>query len=250
MAKAIAAKAKNSNGLSDEDINKLFGAVAEEEETEELDEEDSDEEEDDEEEATVTITKSQLARLNSQGAKWRARATGKDDRWDGANGRAKTGAAANGRKPATKAAGKVVTDEDAPDAEAIRAEIEAEFEGKSRMAKIQTAAGTALLTSGLTLPKEKKARSRAFTKAFRLLDLDELEIEDDGEVDGLDEAIEELKQEFPALFGAAEEEDEEASGSTEKKVRRGHTGRDGANESVASKDPLDILAKNLFGKSR
>jgi len=94
------------------------------------------------------------------------------------------------RNKKSKPAGKKKADDDdddAPDLDLIRAE--ARKEGLAIAKKSE--AKSALLAAGVA--KERVA------KAVGLLDLDELDL-DNGELDGIDEAIDELKGDWPELF--------------------------------------------------
>jgi hypothetical protein len=55
----------------------------------------------------------------------------------------------------------------------------------------------ALTSNGLAVGEDA---SKAMKRAMRLIDLDDLTLNDDGSVDGLDDAIDDLKEEMPSLF--------------------------------------------------
>jgi hypothetical protein len=57
------------------------------------------------------------------------------------------------------------------------------------------------------------------SKAARLVDLDDLDLDDDGEVDGIDDAIKGLRKEMPSLFGGR--------GVTKRRSVAGPSDRDG-----------------------
>jgi hypothetical protein len=89
-------------------------------------------------------------------------------------------------KPVTRDAAGNVADDDAPAAPATDPDV-----------RVKRQAGIAALTdAGLS-------RAQAKT-AVRLLDLSGLEVDDDGEVDDddLEELVEDLREKFPAMFGA------------------------------------------------
>jgi hypothetical protein len=65
-------------------------------------------------------------------------------------------------------------------------------------------------------------------RMIRLMNLGEIEVTDDGEVTGLDEQIEELKTDFPELFGQPEQE-------RKPELRRGSRAADGADKKPAPK---------------
>lgn len=87
----------------------------------------------------------------------------------------------------------------ADDAEA-RAEGEVE---KYRTAALRTGASAALLAAGLKVGDDPKASAR---RAAKLLDLEGVELTDDGDLEGLDDAIDALRDDMPHLFKEAEEE--------------------------------------------
>jgi hypothetical protein len=76
-------------------------------------------------------------------------------------------------------------------------------------------------------------------RVFKLLDVDDLTIEDDGTVDGLAEQVEEIKGDFPELFAA---------------VGRSRAGRvDGADRGTGNGKPKtasEIQAAALLGSLR
>lgn len=88
----------------------------------------------------------------------------------------------------------------------IRAELAAEFKSKQDAAAVQTEAVTALVAAGLQLPKDVAKRTTAARKAIRLMDLDGVE---PGDTAGIAQAIEDLKDEYPGLFGPTKDEDDE-----------------------------------------
>lgn len=100
------------------------------------------------------------------------------------------------RKPkaATTAKAKGAKDDEAEtvDAEAITAaaKSEARTEANERIKKAE--ARGALRAAGVA--------SARVGKAVGLLDLSDLDVDDDGEVDGLDDALDELRKEWPELF--------------------------------------------------
>lgn len=64
---------------------------------------------------------------------------------------------------------------------------------------VKTAARTAFVEAGLVLPKGNS--DSAMARVVKLLDLDDLQITDDGQIDGLREQVEEIRGDFPELFG-------------------------------------------------
>jgi len=67
---------------------------------------------------------------------------------------------------------------------------------------VAAAARAELKDAGFSGTKEQAA------KLSRLLDLDELDVDDDGEIDGLEDAVADLKEQFPALFGGTAQAEE------------------------------------------
>jgi hypothetical protein len=82
---------------------------------------------------------------------------------------------------------------------------------------IKHAATSALRDAGFDFPDDKDARAAKLRRALKLMDVEDVEIDDDGEVLGLEDAIDELKAEFPELFA-------KASGTRQRK-RPGNTGQ-------------------------
>lgn len=95
------------------------------------------------------------------------------------------------RPPATSSK-KKADDDDEVDVEAIKASVKAEERAASDTRIRKTAARSELKAAGI--PAEQVNR------LVGMLDLDSLDVDDEGEVDGLDEAIEELKADWPQLF--------------------------------------------------
>lgn len=95
---------------------------------------------------------------------------------------------AEARKPKQK------TDDegDKPDAEAIRASIEAEVNAKANIRTIKAEAKGAL--RGIGVPADQVA------SIVNMLTLDDVDVDDDGNVEGIDDAIDDLKTRFPQLF--------------------------------------------------
>lgn len=74
---------------------------------------------------------------------------------------------------------------------------ETEAPTRYKQSAVTAAARAELREAGFTGTREQAA------KLSRLLNLDDLDVDDDGEVDGLEDAVADLKDEFPALFGTA-----------------------------------------------
>jgi hypothetical protein len=92
-------------------------------------------------------------------------------------------------KPAGK---KKARDDDAPDLDAIRdaAKAEAKAEADTRIKRSEAKA--ALVAAGVT--REVAADLIGFVK------LDDLDLDDDGEIEGLDEEIERIQKKYPTFF--------------------------------------------------
>lgn len=96
-------------------------------------------------------------------------------------------------RTAKRAAKGKPADKDAAATEAAQA-----AEAKYKPIVVKTAARGALAEAGLILPKGKE--QAAIGKALKLLDMDEIDLTDDGDVEGLEEQIDELKGLYPELF--------------------------------------------------
>ncbi len=152
------------------------------------DEDDEDDDDDDEEDDLadksddelrdeLRKTRASLSKANGQSAKRRKAL------------RAKEAELEEARKPKPKKKGD--DDEDGPDLDTIRHEARAEGskEGIARAKKAEA-------RGALALAGVNPAR---LTRAVGLLDLDDLDLDDDG-LDGIDDAIEDLRKEWPELF--------------------------------------------------
>lgn len=71
---------------------------------------------------------------------------------------------------------------------------EARAEARYKVPAVKAEAKSRLAQEGWT--------GENYNLALRLLDLDQIELDDDGEFDGLDDQIEQIKDEFPQLFKA------------------------------------------------
>lgn len=128
-------------------------------------------------------------------------------------------------------------DGDKPDLDKVRADAVAEADGKWKPKVVRSAARAAFASAGLVLPA--KNADAALARVLKLLDVDDLEISDDGEVDGLSEQVEEIKTDFPELFTA--------SG----KSRAGRVdGADRGQTNGKAKTASELQAAALLGGSR
>ena len=89
-------------------------------------------------------------------------------------------------------------DDDKPDVAKAVAEAVTAADGKWKPMVVRSAARAAFTEAGLVLPKGNA--DRAMKRVMRLLDVEELDITDDGDVEGLSEQVEEIKADYPDLF--------------------------------------------------
>lgn len=114
-------------------------------------------------------------------------------------------------------------------------------EQRVRVVAIRTAGAAALLEAGFDGDR------KAAKELTRLLDLDGLEVDDDGEVDGLDDAIADLKERYPRLFKDADEERRPVKKAVRKVDTRPAGG--GRREGGTAKSSAELLAARLTGTS-
>lgn len=86
------------------------------------------------------------------------------------------------------------------DVDKVRADTEADAAARWKPLLVKTAARTAFVEAGLALPQD--GADAAMARVIRLLDLDDLDVTDDGQVDGLREQVEDIRRDFPELFAA------------------------------------------------
>lgn len=141
------------------------------------------------------------------------------------------------RKPKPAKKPKDDDDADAPDLDSIRHEAKTEGE-KSGLARAKRAeAKSALLGAGVNPAR--------VARAVGLLDLDELDLDDDG-LDGVEDAIEDLRKEWPELFAKKRQKRESVAGDND---RNG----DGAGERKSgrtTKNASELAAAKLLGTAR
>jgi minor structural protein GP20 len=132
----------------------------------------------------------------------------------------------NARKKATDA-----------DADPDRAAAKVEERWKPRV--VRSEARAALAAAG--------AKPSALGRLARTIDLDEVEIDDDGEVTGLDDLIEELKEDLPELFKDSDDDDEPAP---RRKRRLGKTdaGAKGSANGAKTLTSSERQARAILGK--
>lgn len=112
-----------------------------------------------------------------------------------------------------------------------------------KIAKTATAK-SALKEAGLVVGEDSAA---SFKRALKLLDLDELDIDEDGDVDGLADAIVELKEEFPGMFAKPRRAKRSINGTTDDKGGKAPTKR----KLTASEAQAEALVPgSVLGKAR
>jgi hypothetical protein len=84
------------------------------------------------------------------------------------------------------------------DTEKIRAEVETAAAGKWKPVVVRQAARAAFADAGLILPKS--GGDEALARVLRLLDMDDIDVTDEGAVEGLTEQVEEIRRDWPDLF--------------------------------------------------
>lgn len=184
-----------------------------------LDEDDPDAEKDEDTlRAELKTIRASLAKANGQSAKRRKAL------------RDREAELIEARKPKPKPKGS--TDDDAPDIDAIRDEAKREGERAGVLRAKKSEARAALATAGVSA--ERLAR------AVSLVDLDDLDLDDDG-LDGIDDEIEKLRVTWPELF-------------VKKRTRResivGDGDRDGNARPRRALNPSELQAARLTGASR
>lgn len=127
--------------------------------------------------------------------------------------------------------------------EAAKAEAQESAAGTWKARTVKQAAKAALYAEGL---------SGSPDRLIKLLDLDDIDIDDEGEIDGLEEQIVELKEEFPDRFKAKDDDDDEDERPRKPKkpttkVDGGDKGKKGVKE---EKSTAELIAAGLMGGSR
>jgi minor structural protein GP20 len=94
------------------------------------------------------------------------------------------------------------------------------------------------------------AKTHALAKLARMIDLDDVEVDDDGEVSGLDDLIEELKDDLPELF-KDDDDDDTPPRRTKRRLGKTDAGARSSNGSkTTQKDSSTRQAEALLGRSR
>lgn len=131
------------------------------------------------------------------------------------------------------------TDEAEASLEAAREEAAAAAEQKLKPVVINSAAKAALLAAGLNATSDATIK-----RLLRTLDLADIDIDDDGEVSGLDEQIDGIKEAFPELF----KKDEPAPAPRMRAPRLDAAGKN--NTPPAPKTTGEIYAQQILGRNR
>lgn len=120
---------------------------------------------------------------------------------------------------------------------------------KYKPALVKTGATAALLAA-----KPKKGKD-GIARLIKLMDLDEIEVNDDLELEGVEEEVERLQTEFPELFGeeSAKGDKKDEDDEEEKPVRRRTTSRqqDGAGKKPPARKKMttsEIIMAKLKGE--
>lgn len=183
------AKAATGGGDDDEDPD--------DEDPDEDDDDDDDEGDiaklsDEELRAALKETREKLGKASNQSAKRRKALREKEAELEEARKPKRTPPP----KPNAKA-------DDAPDLDEIRAEALREGEKKGIDRAKKSEARAALVAAGVSPDR--------VTKLVGMIDLDELDLDDDG-LDGIDDAIDDLKKEWPELFARQRRRRDSAAG--------------------------------------
>lgn len=114
--------------------------------------------------------------------------------WDATQAKLKkaNAQAASHRKEADELKRRGETDTEAA-VRSAREEAEKAAEDVWKPRFVRKAAAAALVEAGLNGPADR---------LLKLIDMDEVEIDEDGELSGLDQQVRSLKKDFPSLFGA------------------------------------------------
>jgi hypothetical protein len=119
----------------------------------------------------------------------------------------------------------------------IRIETETATRGEMLPVVIKHAATSALRDAGFTFPDDRDERAKKLKRALKLMDVEDVEIDDDGEVLGLEDAIDELKAEWPELFAK--------TNGTRQRKRPGNVGGTGK-PVTRKKSTTELQAEALF----
>lgn len=208
------AKSASGGSSSDDDSDD----DDEDEDDEDDDDEDEDADKSDEElREELKKTRAALSKANGASAKRRRALREKERELEEA------------RKPKPKK--KADGDDDAPDLDTIRHEAKAEGEKAGTLRAKKAEAKSALLAAGVS--PERVGR------LVGMLDLDELDLDDDG-LDGIDDAIDDLRKDVPEFF---------AKKRTRRESVAGDRDRDGAEKRRKPKSASEQAADKLLRRS-
>lgn len=212
-----------------------------EEDTEERDEEDDTPEADDEEDpfdglsvADKLSIKKAFEKSKSDAKKWREFAQGKTDvAPDGTKRKAKTDEDEDDKGGKTKS--KTFTRQDIEDTRE-----EARNAGREELMPvlIEVAATHALAEAGMILPKSEEAREAKLARVMRMMDADDVRVED-GKLVGLSDAVAGLKRDFPEWFSK--------SGGTNGRTPRPGNAGGGRGAKDKPKSATEIQMGAIFG---
>jgi len=126
---------------------------------------------------------------------------------------------------------------DPTDVDKAVADATAAADGRWKPMVVRTAARAAFIEAGLVLPKNNA--DAAMRRVLKLLDVDDLDIGDDGQVEGLREQVDEIKADWPDLFASTRSRPGKVDGAD-----RGSQG------SGKPKTASEIQAAQLLGSTR
>lgn len=179
--------------------------------------------------------KSSFEKAKSDAKRWREFAQGKTDvAPDGTKRKAKS--EDDEDDASTKTKSKTFTRRDLDD---TREEARAAGREELMPVLIEVAATHALAEAGMVLPKNEEAREAKLARVMRLMDADDVRVED-GKLVGLSDAVAGLKRDFPEWFG---------KGTNGRGVGRpGNTGG-GRTAKDKPKSATEIQMEAIFGGS-
>ena len=103
-------------------------------------------------------------------------------------------------------------------------------------ALVRTAAESQLERAGLVLPSDDDARDAKIGRVIKLLDLDNIELDDNGKLIGLGSEIDALKDAYPELF----------TKGTKRVTQPGNNGG-GKRSAAKAKTATELQAEHIFG---
>ena len=147
--------------------------------------------------ATWSKTTEALTKANNEAKKWRLRAQGKDEKWT-VPGWTKPEPPADDDDPEDDKKPPARRRQPKVDVDAVRREAEEAALAKAKPGLVRSAARDALRAAGLIVPE--KGGDAAYARAYRLFDMDAIDVDDDGEVSGVEDQVKAVKRDFPELF--------------------------------------------------